>query len=472
MIYNTLFQVLIYVIPFITAPYVSRVLGVEHVGQYSYALSIVTYFTIFATLGSSTHGQRIIAYNRDNPNQLNQEFWNTVFFRIITTTLSIIAYLIYLSLRKSVSLLEFIVILNTLNVAFDITWFFQGIEDFKQTVIRGLIVRLFGLAGVFIFVRSPDDTCKYAVILLGSQLLGSLSLWVRIPQLVGRPRYRIHPFSNFRDIFLVFLPTIASQVYLVLDKSMIGWITKSDYQNGCYDQSERLVRVILSLISSISTVVLPRVANLFVRDQIDQAKNYVYKSYRVVLLIAVPCFFGIVASAKILIPVYLGNGYELSVPLLQIFAWLLIVVSIASITGFAYLVPTKQQNVYTVSVALAALANLIMNLTLIPRIGAVGAAIASIIAETIGTTIQISYCVKKKQLELKKIFLPSWKYCLAGCIMFTLLLMVRNHVGTNILGFMLIFLIGVISYAGLLIIFRDSLFLYFLKKVKSKVTHK
>lgn len=468
MIYNSVFQILIYAIPLITTPYVSRVLGADHVGQYSYALSIVTYFTLVATLGSTTHGQRIVAYSRDNRARLSEVFWNTVFFRIITTIVAIVLYLAFIAITDGISLLGIIVVLNTLNVALDISWYYQGIEDFRQTVIRGLFVKLVGLIGIFAFVKSPSDTWLYALILLGSTLLGSLSLWIRIPKLVERPK-TIKPFDDFKDIFLVFLPTIATQVYLVLDKSMIGWITRSDYENGCYDQAEKLIRVALILISSVSTVILPRVANLFSQNRVDDAREYVYKAYRVVMMVAVPLFFGVLECAPILIPVYLGTGYEMSVLLMKIFSWLLIAVSLASITGLAYLVPTKQQNIYTISVTVAAGANLVMNMIMIPRIGAYGAAIASIVAESIGTVIQIWYCVKHKQLTLKDIFLPSWKYYVSGIVMFGMLVFLKSCMSEDLVSLIILVFAGAVTYGVMLLLLRDSFFIEQSQKMVHKV---
>lgn len=467
-VFNTLFQLLTYAIPLITIPYVARVLGADHLGQYSYALSIVTYFTLIATLGSSTHGQRIVAYNRDDPIKLSYSFWNTVSFRIITTTGATILYLLFLALFKHFSVLEFIVVLNIINVAVDISWFYQGIENFQKTATRGLVVKIVGLIGIFVFVRSQNDTWLYALILLGSTVIGNLILWKGIITIVGKP-HSVSPFCDFKDIILVFLPTIATQVYLVLDKSMIGWITHSDYENGCYDQSEKIIRVLLVLISSISSVILPRVANLFNNEDINKAKLYVYKAYRLVLLLSLPFFFGIIAVSSIFIPVFLGNGFSMSIVLLQIFSWLLIVVSLASITGLAYLIPTKQQNVYTISVSVAALANLAMNLLLIPKIGAYGAAISSIAAETIGTIIQIWYCISTRQLELKNIFSPSWKYLVSGILMYVVLMLFKPIIPVNILGLTIIIMIGIIVYFFILFLLKDSFTIEQAKQLKSRL---
>lgn len=467
-LYNLIFQFFIYLIPLISTPYVSRVLGAEHVGQYSYALSIATYFWLTAVLGSSTHGQRVIAYTRDDKEKLSNQFWNIFFFRVITTIISLVIYFCLIVLLGNISVLQIIVSLYIINVSFDISWLFQGLEDFKKTVTRGLTVKVLGLVGVFIFVRTENDTWKYAFILLGSMLIGNLFLWLSVPKVISRPKI-INPFKEFKDTLLVFLPTVASQVYMVLDKSMIGIITHSDYSNGCYEQAEKLVRVVVVIVSAVSTVVLPRVANLYSQNKLDKAKEYIYKAYRVVFLLAVPMFYGIIITASIFLPIYLGTGFDLAIVLMQIFSWLIIVVSLASITGLSYLVPTKQQNVYTISVTIAAIVNLIMNLFLIQRIGAVGAAIASISAETIGTAIQIGYCVYKKQLSLKRIFIPACKSFISGTIMFCILLFLKKWFDCGFVSLFVLVAIGSIVYCVILIVLKDRFVLDLINSTKKGI---
>lgn len=459
---------LIYAIPLITTPYVSRRLGAENIGHYSYAMSIVTYFTLIATLGTGTHGQRITAYARDDTNKLNTVFWNTQAFRCITTIVATILYFIYLNVSKSeIGILEVIVVLNIVNVAFDVSWFFQGLEDFKQTAIRGLAVKITGLIGIFLFVREIGDTWKYALILLGSTILGNVSLWRFLKRIIRLPK-KIEPFHGLKDIVLVFLPTIATQIYMVLDKSMIGWITKSNYENGCYEQSEKVVRVLLIIISSVSTVMFPRIASLYSNQNKKEIQNYIYKAYRVVFFLSIPFMLGLVSVADVFMPIYLGPGYDMAVPLVIIFSWLFIVVGMASVTGLAYLVPTKQQNVYTASVTLAAIVNFIMNLVLIPKIGAYGAAIASITAETVGTVFQIIYCLEKRQLQIKNIFVPSWKYALSGIVMFMVLQVVKKQIGIGMLSLVVLILTGVIVYFGIILLLKDKMVYRLISEIVKK----
>ena len=206
-IYNSAFQVLILLVPFVTTPYVSRVLGADNIGKYSYASAMVTYFTLLAALGSTIYGQRKIAYYRDNKEEMSQVFWNTFFFRCVMSLISFILYFIYAIFFEGLNLINIIIALSILNVTFDISWFYQGIEDFKSVVIRNLIVRIICLSGIFIFIKTANDTWKYVLILMLAQILGSLSMWRVMPQYICFVK-RINPFDGFKDILLIFLPSI------------------------------------------------------------------------------------------------------------------------------------------------------------------------------------------------------------------------------------------------------------------------
>lgn len=463
-IYNSAFQILILLVPFVTTPYVSRVLGADNIGKYSYASAMVTYFTLLAALGSTIYGQRKIAYYRDNKEKMSGVFWNTFLFRCVMSLISFILYLIYVVFFEGLNVINIIIALSILNVALDISWFYQGIENFKSVVIRNLIVRIICLSGIFAFVKTTNDTWKYVLILMLAQILGSLSMWRMMPQYVCFVK-KINPFDGFKDILLIFLPSIAIQVYTILDKSMIGWITNSDYANGCYEQSERIARLAMTVVTSIGTVVLPRVANLFQNDNLDEAKRYVYQAFQVVWLLAIPIMFGLMGVSSVFIPLFLGSGFDDAIGLLCIFSILVLVVSLAYVVGISYLIPTKQQNVYTIAVTMAAIVNFCMNFILIPKIGAYGAAIASVVAEMIGTTIQIVYCILKKQLKAKQIFLPCWKYLLAGSIMLLIVEALKMKFSGGIVSLGILICVGGLSYVVILLILRDQFFVENINKI-------
>lgn len=153
-LYNLLYQILILILPIITTPYISRCLGAENIGIYSFIISIVTYFMLFGSLGVSFYGQREIAYIRENKEKRQKTFLEIVVCRFLTMTITIFIY--YLTFVRDNVYKQYyrILIIYLLAAAFDISWFFQGLEDFKKTIIRNIIVRTISVVCIFIFVKS------------------------------------------------------------------------------------------------------------------------------------------------------------------------------------------------------------------------------------------------------------------------------------------------------------------------------
>ena len=153
-LYNLLYQILILILPIITTPYISRNLGAENIGIYSFTISIVTYFILFGSLGVSLYGQREIAYIRENKSKLQKTFLEIVIFRFITMSIAILIYYIIFVRNNVYKQYYKILIIYLFAASFDITWFFQGLEEFKKTVTRNIIVRAISVICIFIFVKS------------------------------------------------------------------------------------------------------------------------------------------------------------------------------------------------------------------------------------------------------------------------------------------------------------------------------
>ena len=468
-IYNTIARVVSIIVPLLTAPYISRTLGVDNVGRYSYTASIVTYFSVLAVFGSSTYGQRQIAYHKNNTSDLNDSFSEVFLFRCISAIIAIALYSLYLLSVHSDKTLAIIYGLNILDVAIDISWLFNGLEMFKQLMIRNIAVRILSLVSILLLVRKPSDVWIYVLIICGDNIICNLSMWpfaFRNVKLV-----LVNPFKNIIEIASIFLPTIAIQIYAVLDKSMIGWLTQSASQNGCYEQAEKIARLSLTVVTSLSTVVLPKIANLYFENKTDLAKTYIYKAYRVTFLLSIPMTVGLASISSILIPVFLGNGYEDAIVLLEILSSLIVFVSLASITGLSWLVPTGQQNIYTISVTVAAVSNFIMNNILIRCMQAKGAAIATVFAEGIAVLIQIGYCFYHKQLNIYCITRQIWKYFIAAFIMACFIFASKVVIPANAIGLLFLIIVASIVYFVILFLLREELLYSFLiNKRKNKRT--
>lgn len=469
-IYNVTYQVLILIIPLVTMPYVSRTLTPNGVGAFSYATSISTYFVIAATLGTTAFGQRAISYVQGDIEERSRAFWELVIFRAVTVLISLGVYFILFTVTLNNSgALYLILALNVVNVFFDISWFFQGLEEFGRIVVRNIIFRLLNLVAIFIFVRGIDDLNKYALILTGFTLLGNVSLW---PMLKGKicKVSSLKPFKDLKVILQFFIPTIAIQVYAVLDKSMIGWFTGSDSENGFYNQAETIAKVALTVVTSLGAVMIPRISRYFKEGDSERMKEYLYKSYRFTFLLAVPIAFGLTAIAEILIPIFLGQGYEPCIKMLRLFSLLVIFIGLSNVNGMQLFIPTGRQNMLTLTVTAGAVVNLIINLLVIPKFAAIGACVSTIIAEAVVTIIGFMVIVKHKILSVNKIFLSSWKYFIAGLIMFCVLnFVVTPLVSVSVIGLAVVIFSGIILYFLSLLILRDSLLLEALGGIKKKL---
>ena len=227
-VYNVVYQVLAIIVPIITMPYVSRVLNAEGIGLYSYGSSIASYFVLAATLGTTVFGQRAISYVQGDIEARSRAFWELFIFRLISTAIALAAYAaVFFAFLKDNGTMYLILALNVVNVATDISWFFQGIEEFGKIVIRNVVFRILNLAAIFIFIKTASDLYKYVLIVVGFTTASNLSLWFMMKGNVCRVK-GIKPFRDVKEILQFFIPTVATQIYTVLDKSMIGWFTGSD----------------------------------------------------------------------------------------------------------------------------------------------------------------------------------------------------------------------------------------------------
>ena len=463
-IFNTAYQILAICVPLITAPYLSRRLTADGIGVFSYTHSIVSYFLLVAVLGSSTFGQKQIASVRDRKNELSNSFWEIVLFRCFMVVITLIAYFVFLRINNKYNSTYLIWTLNIVNVLVDITWFFQGVEEFPKIVVRNFIVRIAQIVCIFLFIKTPDDLNLYVAFIAGFTVIANIWTWFFVPKYVGKPT-QLNIFRNFREMIMLFLPTIATQVYLVLDKSMIGIITDSTYQNGCYEQSEKIARMALTVVTSVAAVILPRVANLYNNNDKDKAKEYIYKGFSFTWMLSFPIMFGLIGISNIFVPVFFGPGYDLAKVLMPIFSVLVLAVSVAYITGFSFLIPIGKQNVYTIIVCISATLNFFANMILIPQIGAIGAAFASVGAEVVGALLQIIYCDHKKLLDKKMIFYNVWHYVVSGIIMLIFIKVLGWLLPENIISLVSLIISGAIVYAVALMLMRDSFFVDNTKQV-------
>lgn len=351
-LYNLTYQILILILPLITTPYLSRVLGAEGIGIYSYTYTIVTYFVLFGSLGVALYGQREIAYAQENNEQRKKVFLELVIFRFITIAIAVCIYYYFFIRTGAYSVYYKILLFELVAGAFDISWFFQGLEDFKKTVTRNVLVRIVSVALIFIMVKTQKDLITYMYIYSLADLLGNLSLWIYLPKYFrGIKIKNINIWKQVPSIVLLFIPQITNKLYNMLDTTMLGVLIENKAETGYYEQSQKVIRVLLTIVTSLGVVMIPRMANMFANGEKEKINYYMKKSFSFVFLLSFPMIFGIISISEAFVPIFFGAGYDKAVTLISIISPIILLMGIANVIGTQYLLPTKRQKEYTISVA-------------------------------------------------------------------------------------------------------------------------
>ena len=467
-IYNLIYQILVIIIPLITTPYLSRVLGAENIGIYSFTISITTYFILFGSLGIAMYGQREIAYVQNDINKRTQNFYEIFFMRLITLGISLIIFYFTFCTNGQYNVYYKILILEIIANAIDISWYFQGLEEFKKTVIRNTIVKLISVVCIFSFVKKSSDLNIYFIIYVLSTLIGNLSLWIYIPNYTKRTKItELNIFKHLKPTLLLFIPQIATQIYTVLDKTMIGTIISDKSEVGYYEQAQKIVKLLLAIATSLGTVMMPRIAATYAKGEKDKVREYMNKSFAFIMMIAFPLMFGLISISYKFVPLFYGTGYDKVAPILCVISPIIVFIGLSNVTGTQYLLPTKQQNKYTISVVIGALINFCLNFVLIKKYESIGASIATVIAEFSVTLTQ--FILIRRNIKITEVLEITYKYIIASLVMFGCSMLIGYFINDNLISIIVQVIISVVIYVVLLFGMKDKLLLEEIRKIKKKL---
>ena len=463
-IYNFIGQILVLIVPLITAPYVARVLHEVGNGQYSYASSIITYFTLFANMGFDIYGQRQIARYQDDKYNKSRVFWELFILKTITTAISLIvlysiAYTV--GFGENYNYLILILSIQVIAIPFDIQFLFRGDEDFRAIAIRTILMRLVSLICIFVFVKDEGDLWIYTLLIAASTLGANVIMWPTIVRRISfvKPSC-LNILPHIKPAFLIFLPTLAVTIYSVFDKTMIGLLSVNpDYENGCYEQAYKLNSVALLLVTVISSVMVSRNAYDYQTNNKEGLEKNLYFACNYVWMIGIPLIVGFAVMSENLSAWFLGDGYA-EVPLLmKVMSVRFIASGFGVIFGDQLFIAIGKEKYPTIATLCAAVVNIGLNYVLIPVIGATGAAIATAVCEVLVTSVLAIFAWKYKFISFKKIFALSWRYILAAAVMFVPIFFMQMYMGYSVWTFFLIAAVGVIVYFVTLIVLRDKFFI-------------
>ena len=453
---STLYQILIIILPLITAPYIARVLGPDQSGVYDYTNSIMTYFAMFAALGTASYGVREIARVRDDAAMRSKLFWEIELMTVMTSTVCIIAWFIFIAITPHYKVIYLVLTMGLLSTMFDISWFFAGMEQFKYTVTKNAACKLIGVILMFLFVKKEEDLLLYIIIMISSTMIGNLSMWLYVPRFVEKVDFRTLTFrKHFHETLIYFVPTVATSIYTVLDRTLIGVITKNKAENGFYHYAMQIVNMMKALtFSSLNMVLGSRLSFLFAEKKYDEIKEKIADSTNYILFMGYGICFGVIGVAKRFVPVFLGPGYDRVATMLILMSPIVIIIGISNCLGSQYYTPAGYRKLSAKYIIIGAVVNLLLNLLLIPKYWGYGAITASLIAESVITILYMKNC--NGYLRVETIIKDSWKKIIAGLVMLIVIRALDGIISSDILALLVEIAVGFTVYCAVIVLLRDS----------------
>jgi O-antigen/teichoic acid export membrane protein len=450
------YQVLVVILPMITAPYVARVLGADKSGIYSFTASYQTYFSMFAALGTVSYGSREIARNRKDRPLRSKLFWEIELMTVLTSTISIVAFIAFIASRDRYQIYYIPQIMAILAVMFDISWFFTGIEEFRYIVTKNAVFKLLGAVMIFALVHKPDDLLIYIIILSASTMLGNMSMWIHMPRFLDPVDFRTLTIRrHLKETLVYFIPSVATSIYTVLDKTLIGEITRNEAENGNYDKVVQIINIMKALtFTALNSVLGARISFLFAEKKYDEIRRRIETSINYILFMGLAIGFGLAGVAPRFIPWFLGPGYDRSVMMLIMMSPIVVIIGVSNCLGSQYYTPSGKRAQSARFIIAGSVVNLILNLILIPRFWGYGAIAASLIAELTITILYITFA--GESFHPFVLVRDGWKKLIAAALMFAAVRLIDPYFNSNFIALVCEVCLGGAIYIAVQFILRDT----------------
>ena len=424
LVYNVCYQLLVIILPFITAPYVSRVLGAYNIGIYSYTQALANYFYLFVMLGVINYGNRTIAAIRDDRNTLDKTFWEIYSFQLLVglfvTALYFIYCIFYVKENRLIYCMQFFYVASGI---FDVNWLCFGLEKFKLTTIRSVIVRLGMVFAIFLFVKDQSDLSIYTGILSVGSLLAVLAVW---PFVLSNVNFRRPSLTgivkHIKPNLVLFLPVVAVSLYNIMDKLMLGSFSTEE-EVGFYTYAERITQIPNTIILALNSVLMPRMANLYAKNDTIKTRNMMDNIMLFAMFMSVLMAFILARIAPNFAPWFYGDEFARCGLFIVILCPIIIFKGWAGVLRTQYIIPKGKDRVFITSLTIGAVVNLIINYCLIPKYSGIGAVVGTLFAEFAVCLVQFTMIYK--EIPFKIYLKDGLAFCCMGLVMYNAVLYIE-----------------------------------------------
>lgn len=455
--------------PLITFPYVCRVIEADGIGQINFFQSIISYISLFTCLGIPMYAIREIARDRSDVVQMNRTAMEILLLHSMLTLVgyAIVAILCLTVPQIQVNIPLFLILsLTIFFTAIGCEWFYQGIEDFKYITIRGLIIKTVSVVLLFIFVKSKTDLLYYGCYTVFGVLGGNIFNFFRLRKYIHSENIifsELHIKRHVKPVLKVFSFSVVTSIYLQLNTVLLGFL-KNALAVGYFAAATKVMQMLLTMSACLGSVMMPRASHLIAENKEDEFNRLIQKSYDFTLAIALPMTIGLIFCAPSLITALCGVKFEHSILPSQIIAPIILMVAISNVFGIQVLFPKGKINIVTLCCGIGAVADLILNLCLIPFFSYIGTSIAYLGAE-VATTVSM-YFIGRRYIPIIYFKKSHLTYAL-GCIVMAFALYGLSLLQLSTLTILLLQgCCGVLAYFIILCICKDEMLVQILLKIK------
>lgn len=465
--FNVIYTITNMIFPLITYPYVTRVLSANGMGKVSFFTAVSNYAVMFGSLGISTYGIRAVAKVRDNKDELSKVVQELLAINSIITffvVLVLLGLIPFIDKFNSEPILFWINIIIVLATPCGMTWLYSGLEQYEYITIRNIVIKIIALIMVFLFVKNKDDYVIYAFLMGFSTVASYICNLIYCRKFIN---FRLNPhlefIKHFKPMIYLFASILAVSVYTNLDTIMLGFIN-GNFEVGLYSVASKVKWLLLSAVNAVSAVLLPRLSNYYSNGKLKKYYDELKKSLSFVILVTVPLAIYFIVESKDCILLLGGSDYEGAILCMQILMPILIVSGLSNISGNQILIPQGKDSKFMQAVGFGAIVDIIFNIILMPKYAAIGAAVATLIAEITQMLIQFYFSRSDILHYIRKrtIFNALFASVIAVIITF----FIRKNVSINYFYNLMITIVVFFGiYIFILILIKDEYIKEMLKNV-------